>query len=190
MVFERTAKLDRFVLVANGLDASRLKSLFSRTVDHFHSEEEAISREQKNQLVDSLGLALEDVQLVLETILFIVQTAAQNKFSGKSLAKHLNQLGLEDEHVRLLAGVWQMKGSAIITSLMQSGFYSAQLDNITWSLDVEVANSAQGQTAIPNAKLQLNLTDGESITVGMNEEQLELFYTQLEQIQSQLDALA
>ncbi|EGD81141.1 hypothetical protein PTSG_11178 [Salpingoeca rosetta] len=194
MVFGDSPAIKQAVETGNAIPAAQLKTILNRIFSRLLTKEDAFSATEKQQLAATFELELNDVQLLVDSLTLMIQTAAYHQLSEKAMAKHLTNAGLAEDHVMVFTKQWANKSAGIIDALRNSGFYSSQLETVAWSLDVGVADSVAGTTAQPNAKLQLGLSTSqggtESITVAMTQPELEQFYDKLEQIQGQLDALS
>eukprot|EP01147_Barroeca_monosierra_P011178 gene11178-3236_t len=165
----------------------------SATAGGAAGQEESFSVYEKKQLSENLSVDLDLIQLIIDSLSYMIQTAAYHQLSEKAITKHLLRVGFSEDHASLFATIWHNKSGNIIDTLKNSGFYKTQLQNVGWSLSLELAN-ANGPKASPNVKMQFDISDvqggTDAVTVAMTSEQLEDFYNKLENIQAQLDRLS
>eukprot|EP00043_Microstomoeca_roanoka_P012758 m.123944 g.123944 ORF g.123944 m.123944 type:complete len:195 (+) comp15581_c2_seq1:372-956(+) len=194
MVFNDSSAIRQAAATCSSIPAAQLKTMLNRVFSRLLTKQDAFSASEKQQLADNFELPLADIQLLIETLTFMVQTAAYHQLSEKAMTKHLLNVGFSEDHTSMFASIWGSKASNIIETLRESAFFNTQLQNVTWGLDVQVADDTLGPTARPNIKLQLDLAKGpeekEIVTIGMTHEELAAFYEKLETIQAQLDQLS
>lgn len=195
-----TSRLQKAVSIMNGLDASKFPLLLSRITQAMQvgaTNEKAFSSEEEEKLQVSLGLEKEDLKLLLESTTFIIEQAAYYVTKPAVLKCHLlDTLKLDEDKADAFTNIWTSSAKGIIEHLRQRSLYPTQLEDVSWSLNLQTASDAQTKRVIPKAVFQFGLKSdeykegtNEDVTIEFTHEELYEFYKSFETIQSQLDGL-
>ncbi|KAK7070515.1 COMM domain-containing protein 10, partial [Halocaridina rubra] len=156
------------------------------------------TEEEEEKLSSSVGVSLEEIKLVIQTVIHILQQAAYGMVRPALLGEHLLTAGLSQDRVSVFTDQWSANAKPIVDRLRQQSLSENQLVDIAWDLHLETASSVRAREARPIAHLQLNLRQGDStvdtstsekVMMQFDQEQLYEFFDHLEQIQSHIDAL-
>uniref|UniRef100_A0A0P4W2P0 COMM domain-containing protein n=1 Tax=Scylla olivacea TaxID=85551 RepID=A0A0P4W2P0_SCYOL len=186
--------------LVNTTDVGKVSGLVGRVCTALAAGcSQVFTEEEEEKLSGSLGLKVEQIKHLTHTILYIMQQAAQGMVRPASLGEQLKVAGVLEDRVEFFVQNWSIHARAIVDRLRQHSLADRQLKEVGWSLNLETSSSCLARQACPVAHLQLGLDKGsgwegeeketEKIVLQFNQEQLFGLYTQLEQIQEQLDAL-
>lgn len=185
--------------LVNTIDVSKISGLVGRICAALTcGRSQVFTKEEEEKLSGTLGLTLEQTKSLTHTILYIMQQAAQGMVRPAALGEQLKTAGVREERVEAFVQNWSTHARAIVDRLRQYSLADKQLREVGWSLNLETSSSCQARQACPVAHLQLGFDRGsawegeeqtEKIVLQFNQEQLFGMYSQLEQIQEQLDAL-
>ncbi|PSN49821.1 hypothetical protein C0J52_01378 [Blattella germanica] len=161
------------------------------------SSEKAFSTEEEEKLQISLGLEEQDLKLLLETVTFILEQAAYYVTKPAVLQRHLlDTLKFNEDKTEAFINIWLTSAKGIIEHLRQRSLFPSQLEDVSWSLNLQTASEAQTKQVMPKAVFQFGLkTDDDTennhdnVTIEFTHDELYKFYKHLETIQNQLDNL-
>ncbi|PVD19722.1 hypothetical protein C0Q70_20213 [Pomacea canaliculata] len=158
-------------------------------------KERAFSEEEEDKLQSALGVTADDLELIIQTLEFILQQAAYHAAKPQVLSQQLMQIDLQDEKVQPIVEAWSSNAKDIVSQLRQRTIHPKQLEEVKWRLNLQMAQSTRLKMKVPNAMFELSVHDDnsggrEKIRVEFTHEELYGFYNQLETIQKQLDSLS
>ena len=194
-MFSSTGKLKSAVALINQLETPKFRKLLSRISQKLHlKDERTFSEEEEEKLQTAFGLSSQELELVIETSEFFLHQAAYHAAKPQVLSQQLTQLELIEDKVTALVDAWTNCARMVIEKLRKRTLAPKQLENITWRMNLQMAQSSQGRMKEPNAMFQLTVADDQStnkekIRMQFNHQELYAFYNQLEAIQTQLDHL-
>ncbi|XP_076443796.1 COMM domain-containing protein 10-like [Babylonia areolata] len=195
-MFTATAHIKKAVALINDLDTSKFPLLLSRILQKLHiKEERTFSEGEEEKLQDALGLTGSDLELIIETLEFILQQAAYHAAKPQHLSQQLQQLDLEGEKIRPIVEAWSSSARETIGKLRQRTVHPKQLEEVNWRLNLQLAQSSRSKMKEPNAMFEFGVRDENSgekdkIRMEFTHDELYGFYNQLETIQKQLDSLS
>lgn len=185
--------------LVNITDVSKVSGVVGRVCTALAAgRSQVFTEEEEEKLSGSLGLKVEQIKHLTYTILYIMQQAAQGMVRPASLGEQLKAAGVLEDRVEFFVQNWSTHARAIVDRLRQHSLADRQLKEVGWSLNLDTSSSCLARQACPVAHLQLGLQRGsgwegeeeeEKVVLQFNQEQLFGLYTQLEQIQEELDAL-
>ncbi|XP_014673344.1 PREDICTED: COMM domain-containing protein 10-like [Priapulus caudatus] len=180
----------------NRLDSAKFPLLLQRIVQKLHlKDERAFTDDEEGKLHSTFKLDTDELELVLETTEFFLQQAAYHNAKPAVLTQQLQSLGLNEDKVADIVDTWTSNGKDVIENLRKKTLNPKQLDTIKWRLNLQMAQSTRSELKEPNAAFELGIRDHntketEKLQMEFTHEELYAFYSQLEQIQSQLDTLS
>ncbi|XP_059159992.1 COMM domain-containing protein 10-like [Physella acuta] len=195
-MFTASTSIKKAVLLINDLDVTRFPLLLSRIIQKLHlKEERTFSDEEEEKLQGAFGISSKDLDLVLQTLEFILQQAAYHTAKPASLSEQLTQLQLHDDKVGIIVDAWTNGARDLVQKLRERSVHPCQLDTVDWRLNLQLAQASQSKMKLPNALFQLGIKDenkgvNENILLEFTHQELYEFYNQLETIQNQLDSLS
>lgn len=185
--------------LVNTTDVSKVSGVVGRVCTALAAGRSQVFTEgEEEKLSGSLGLKVEQIKHLTHTVLYIMQQAAQGMVRPASLGEQLKAAGVLEDRVEFFVQNWSTHARAIVDRLRQHSLADRQLKEVGWSLNLDTSSSCLARQACPVAHLQLGLQRGsgwegeeeeEKVVLQFNQEQLFGLYTQLEQIQEELDAL-
>lgn len=194
---ERFAKA---VKIINDMDPSKFPLLLNRIAQSMQSDIEKnkpFTDDEEEKLQTSLELEKDDLKILIVSISDIIRNAACNMMQPGTFQRHLNEvLKLNEDKTVAFLQVWTNSAKGIVDQLRQKSVYPSKLEDVNWSLNLQIASDVQLKQKIPNAVIQFGLkTDScgeyvkENVNVTFSHSELFEFYKQLESIQVQLDSL-
>ncbi|XP_065910643.1 COMM domain-containing protein 10-like [Dysidea avara] len=193
-LFQATASVKRAVMLINDMDPGKFPRLLSRVLQKLHlKDERAFSTEEEQKLQAALELEAKDLELVLDTIAFILEQAAYHLAKPSLLGQQLKEAGLNEDKVTIFVQGWTGYGKGVVEKLQNRTFYPKQLEKVNWQMGLQMAQAASTKMKVPNALFELVVHDKEqtdSILLDFTHEELYKFYQQLEVVQTQLDSLS
>ncbi|KXJ11894.1 COMM domain-containing protein 10 [Exaiptasia diaphana] len=193
-MFQVTPRLKKAVILINDVDSARFPLLLNRIIQKLHlRDEKAFSAEEEEKLQAGLSLSVDDLHIVLETCSFIFEQAAYHSAKPGILQQQLKNIELDDDKINSVIEIWAGHSKAVIGKLRQRSLAPKQLDGINWRLNLQMAQANKAKMKVPNALFEFQLSSSgeksEKLQMEFTHEELYAFYSQLETIQSQLDAL-
>lgn len=178
------------------MDINRFPLVLSRILQKLHlKEERTFSEEEEEKLQAAFDVTAADLDLVLETLEFILQQAAYHTAKPAVLGEQLSQLEMNEDKVQNIVEAWTNGARQLVQKLKERTVHPHQLEDVKWRLNLQMAQASQSKVKRPNALFQLgvrNESSGkkENIRLEFTHEELYDFYNQLETIQQQLDSLS
>ncbi|XP_067884953.1 COMM domain-containing protein 10 isoform X2 [Heterodontus francisci] len=174
-IVKETQSIKHAVMLINGIDTGKFPRLLCRILQKLHlKDEHSFTEEEKEKLQTALSLEKQDLQLVLETVSFLLEQAAYYNMKPAALQQQLENIHLSQEKAEAFAQAWTNMGQDIIEKLRQNTFAPKKLEKIGWCLNLEMGHSTQAKMKSPHAILELEVNNEDS---------------ELETIQAQLDSL-
>merc|ERR1712137_6232 len=198
-VLPNTAKFKAAIQLMNEVEESKFPLLLNRIIKKLHmKKEEPFTEEEKEQLINVLGLEMAQLTSVLDACSFIFQQAAYYSLPPNRLANQLHEADLEQAQCIAFQKVWKVEGPSFISELKDQSLVPKVLDTIKYQLHLQMAQSNLSRLKEPTALFEISLdsTDpengvpAEKVRIEFTHDQLFEFYQQLERIQSQLDQLS
>ncbi|CAG5118624.1 unnamed protein product [Candidula unifasciata] len=195
-MFAASASLKKAVALINELDINRFPLLLSKILQKLHVQEErTFSEEEEEKLQSAFSMSSSDLELVLQTLEFILQQAAYHTAKPAVLGDQLRQLDLHEDKVNKIVEAWTAGARDLVQKLRERTVHPNQLEDVQWRLNLQVAQSTQTKMKLTNAFFQFGVRNEdtkkkENIRLEFTHEELYKFYNQLETIQKQLDSLS
>ena len=187
-----TEQIKKAVEIINSIENDRFPLLLQRIVQRIHSTQEAsFKQEEMEKLEKSLNLTNESVSIVIEILEFIFLQAAFEIVKPIILEAQLLKIKLSEEKTSIIASLWKDNAKEIVEKIRQTKTISfRRLVNIKWRLNLQLASDVKTKQKLPNAIFEFDLSDQSNIKIEFSKEQLYDFFTKLEVIQKQIDALS
>ncbi|XP_046574221.1 COMM domain-containing protein 10-like [Haliotis rubra] len=196
LMFTATASIKKAVGIINDLASSKFPLLLNRILQKLHlKDERTFSEEEEEKLQSTFELSAPDLELVLETLEFILQQAAYHTAKPAVLTSQLQQLEIDDDKVQAIVEKWTSCAKETVQKLRERTLVPKQLEAVNWRLNLQMAQSNKTKLKSPNALFELKVGDEateekEKIRIEFSHDELYKFYSQLEVIQKQLDGLS
>lgn len=130
--------------------------------------------------------------LLIQSLVHIFKLSLKYIFKPTTLQKQLeDELNLDTEKAKEFVKQWSVCTKRDFGDLENR----YKLNDVAWQLNVQVASNAQNKEAIPNARLQLNVSkpnkseEKKDVTLELDCEELVQLYNALENMQSRLDSI-
>lgn len=200
-VFSETEALTSAISILNKIESGKFPLLLSRIISRYHSPEYTnyFSPNEIIKLETSLGIDRIQVQLVIDTIKFVIDKASYSALKPATLANELMEIGLEEERAGVCAQAWGNNGKSVIERLKKEPFCPSQLEDVHWRLNLQLAQTDLTRQKIPNAIFEFQISDSSTVpgggssernvTTEFTKDELYSFFNELEKIQAQLDQL-
>ncbi|XP_029366579.1 COMM domain-containing protein 10 [Echeneis naucrates] len=194
-IIKETQSIKEAVTLINAIDGNKFSRLISRIIQKLHLKgERTFSEEEEQKLQAALSLDKQALNLVLETVAFILEQAVYHNVKPASLQQQLEMVHLNPDKAEVFCQTWATAGPELVEKLKQNIFSPNKLEYVGWQFNLQMAQSAQAKLKSPSAVLQLGLhNEGtevqKNVFVEFNHQELLEFYNKLEVIQGQLDSL-
>jgi len=195
-MFTASASIKKAVTLINGLDVDKFPLLLSRILQKLHLKEECtFSEEEEEKLQGAFDVTSSDLELILETLEFILQQACYYTAKPAVLGEQLGQLGLEEDKVKVIVSSWVSGGRDLVQRLRERTVHPRQLQSVSWRLSLQTGQASRAKVKLPNAVFQMAVKDDDSgktnnIKLEFTHDELYEFYNKLELIQKQLDTIS
>ncbi|XP_071105163.1 COMM domain-containing protein 10-like [Haliotis cracherodii] len=196
LMFTATASIKKAVGIINDLASSKFPLLLNRILQKLHlKDERTFSEEEEEKLQSTFELSAPDLELVLETLEFILQQAAYHTAKPAVLTGQLQQLEIDDDKVQAIVEKWTSCAKETVQKLRERTLVPKQLEAVNWRLNLQMAQSNKTKLKSPNALFELQVSEEsteekEKIRIEFSHDELYKFYSQLEVIQRQVDGLS
>ncbi|XP_041366953.1 COMM domain-containing protein 10-like [Gigantopelta aegis] len=196
LMFTATPSIKKAVALINDLESSKFPLLLSRITQKLHlKDERTFSEEEEEKLQRTFELSAPDLELILQTLEFILQQAAYHSAKPAVLTQQLQQLELAEDKVQAIVQKWTASAKETVQKLRETTLVPKQLEDVNWRLNLQMAQANKSKLKIPNALFELGVKDQntetkEKIRLEFTHDELYAFYNQLETIQKQLDGLS
>lgn len=180
----------------NRVDASKFVPLLSRVSRTVHLKDVSpFAEEEEGQLTTILKLSKSELTSVLDACTFIFEQCAYHSTTAQKLKEHLEKAGLHQPQAEAFINTWSKEKAQIIAHLRERTIVPKSLEEIEWSLQMQLAHSSLSKLKQPVAIFELGLKSQdedklESCQMSFSHEELLQFYKNLEVIQQQIDALS
>jgi hypothetical protein len=187
-----TEQIKRAVELINSIEDDKFPLLLQRIALKIHSVQEASFKpDEIERLEKSLNLSNESTLMVIEILEFIFLQAAFELIKPQLLQSQLLKIKLSEEKSNAIVTLWQENAKDIIERIRQTKTISfRRLTSIKWRLSLQLASEVKTKQKLPNALFEFNLSDKSNVQVEFSKEQLYEFFSKLEIIQKQIDALS
>ncbi|XP_076275965.1 COMM domain containing 10 protein valette isoform X2 [Rhynchophorus ferrugineus] len=180
-------RLQQGISLINNINNKRFELL----LPHILNSESAdiFSDEELKKLQETLKLNEMELQLMLQSISYLFKHSNKVILKPTDLQMQLIQhLGIDETKAEIFVKHWSNEVKKDMGGLENRYNFS----NIAWQVNVQTACDISNQQAIPNARIQLNLSKAnegtdEKVIMEMGEEDLHQLYNTLEVIQLKLD---
>lgn len=195
-MFTATASIKRAIMLINGLDVNKFPLLLSRIIQKLHlKEERTFSDEEEEKLQGTFEVSAQELELILETLEFILQQAAYHTAKPALLREQLIKLEMQEEKANKIMEAWAKGAKDLVQNLRERTVNPKQLSSVDWHLNLQMAQNGQAKMKLPNALFQLGVKDDttgklDNIRMEFTHDELYEFYNKLEVIQRQLDTIS
>ncbi|XP_052216689.1 COMM domain-containing protein 10-like isoform X2 [Dreissena polymorpha] len=177
LMFTSTPSIKKAVALINKLDDGKFRLVLSRIMQRLHlKDERTFSEEEEEKLQQTLGIDGPELELVLQTLEFLLQQAAYHAAKPAVLSQQLTQLELEQAKVEAIVSVWTTNGRDVLQKLRQQTLHPSQLEDINWRLNLQIAQSSVSKQKLPNAMFELGVRDSEE---GVGKKKIRVEFTHI-----------
>eukprot|EP00040_Diaphanoeca_grandis_P039630 m.259637 g.259637 ORF g.259637 m.259637 type:complete len:205 (+) comp38431_c0_seq1:226-840(+) len=194
-IFGQSANLSQAVALINDVDEKKTPKLLQKVLEKLHLQnEKTFSADEEDALADAFEIDTSALTLLLDTISFIFETIAYHQLEPEAVLKHTKAIGLSESQSMLFAKAWNARGATVVENLRNRSFFQKEATDVSWRLNLRLAQSTQAIVKEPNALFEINVQSkdkpaGEKVQMEFTRDELYKFYTQLEIVQQQLDSL-
>ncbi|KAJ8401626.1 hypothetical protein AAFF_G00379430 [Aldrovandia affinis] len=195
-IIKETQSIKEAVTHINAIDLNKFSRLLTRILQKLHLKaERSFTEEEEEKLQSALSLEKQALNLVLETVSFILEQAVYHNVKPASLKQQLESIHLHPDKVDALSQAWGSTGPDTIEKFRQRIFAPKKLEHVGWQLNLQMAQSTQAKLKSPQAVLELGISSSEEaesaekLFVEFSHQELLEFYNKLETVQAQLDSL-
>ncbi|XP_067270717.1 COMM domain-containing protein 10 [Pseudorasbora parva] len=192
-IIAETQSIKAAVVHINSIDSSKFSRLLSRILQKLHLKERSFSEDEEEKLLTALSLDKQTLQLLLETLSFILEQAVYHSIKPAALKQQLENISVASEKAEVFSQVWASSGPDAVEKIRHGIFAPQKLDQVSWQLSLQMARSDQSRLKDPHAVLNLGLRAEDErlqdVSVEFSHQDLLDFYNQMERIQTQLDSL-
>jgi hypothetical protein len=187
-----TAQIKKAVGLINELEEKKFSLLIQRIVQKLHNSESSFKADEFERLEKSFQLSNEDCRLVIDILEFIYLQAAYELVKSNVLHVHLVKINLHGDKANAVAELWKESGKEIIDRIRQAkSMATKRLLSVKWRLDMNLASEVRTRQKHASALFEFRIESADETNVQLEfaKEELYEFYSQLEVIQRQIDAL-
>jgi len=185
------------VALINQIPPDKFPLILSRILTKIGTKDESMFTEtEEEQLCKVFSLGSSDVHAVIDSCAFIFEQSAYFGIgTAGTLGVQLEKAGATIEKIEIFDSAWEEGSKELIARLKNKTVVPMELTKIGWRLHLQVGQSSLSRVKQPTAifNLQLNSTSEvektNSLRFEFTHDQLYDFFTKLEVIQEQLDAL-
>ncbi|XP_037268510.1 COMM domain-containing protein 10 [Rhipicephalus microplus] len=192
-MFTKTVRLEQAVKLINQLDDAKFSALLARILQKLPCKDErSFTEEEEQKLQRAFNCDAQEVTLLLESLSFIFEQAAFHLAKPQVLRTQLTDLGMEENKVQCMVQSWTSHAKQLVEQLKQRSLAPRQLQNVDWEVQVRTAQQSAARSKRLQALVDLVVSTGaahDHLLLQFSHGQLFNLYTQLEQIQVQLDSL-
>lgn len=194
-IIKETESIKQAIALINLIDIGKFPRLLSRILQKLHLKaERSFSEEEEEKLQAALSLEKKDLQLILETISFILEQSVYHSVKPAVLQQQLESIHVHRDKAEVFAVAWAGAGPDTTDKFRQQMFAPKKLEKVGWQLNLLMGQSTQAKMKSPQAVLELGVNSEESegvenLFIEFSHEELFAFYNKLETIQAQLDSL-
>ncbi|KAL4660871.1 COMM domain-containing protein 10 [Arapaima gigas] len=194
-IIKETQSIKEAVSHINAIDLNKFSRLLSRIFQRLHLKEECLfSKEEEEKLQSALSLEKQSLNLVVETVSFVIEQAVYHNVKPASLKQQLENLHLHQDKVDAFSQAWAIAGPDTIEKFRQKIFAPRKLEHVGWQLNLQMGHSTLAKLKAPSAVLEFGVSNEnseapEKLFVQFSHQELLEFYNKLEVVQAQLDSL-
>ncbi|XP_038559845.1 COMM domain-containing protein 10 isoform X1 [Micropterus salmoides] len=162
-IIKETQSIKEAVIFINAIDVNKFSRLISRIIQKLHLKgERTFSEEEEQKLQAALSLDKQALNLVLETVAFILEQAVYHNVKPASLQQQLEAVQLNPDKAEMFSQTWATAGPELVERLKHNIFAPKKLEYVGWQLNLQMAQSSQARLQSPSAVLQLGLRNEDS----------------------------
>lgn len=195
-IIPETPSIKAAVTHINSIDNSKFSRLLTRILQKLHLKERSFSQEEEEKLQSALSLERHTLQLLLETVSFILEQAAYHNVKPASLRQQLENICISPQKAEVFSQMWAADAADLLEKIRLGIFAPMKLDRVSWQLNLQMARSDESRLKAPHAVLNLGLRAEDhserlqDVFLEFSHQDLLEFYNQMETVQTQLDSLA
>ncbi|GFO13581.1 comm domain-containing protein 10-like [Plakobranchus ocellatus] len=168
-LFTASPSIKKAVILINEMDVNRFPLLLSRILQKLHlKEERTFTEDEEEKLQVAFNISSNDLDLVLETLEFMLQQAAYHTAKPAVLGEQLKQLDMNDEKVDKIVEAWTNGARNLVQKLKERTVHPNQLEEVKWRLNLQMAQANQSKLKRPNAQFQLGIRNDSTGSVKVN----------------------
>uniref|UniRef100_A0A8C9SF02 COMM domain containing 10 n=1 Tax=Scleropages formosus TaxID=113540 RepID=A0A8C9SF02_SCLFO len=162
-IIKETQSIKEAVTHINSVDLNKFSRLLSRIFQRLHLKEERLfSKEEEEKLQSALSLEKQSLNLVVETVSFIIEQAVYHNVKPASLKQQLENLHLHQDKVDAISQAWATAGPETIEKFRQKIFAPRKLEHVGWQLNLQMGQATQAKLKAPSAVLEFGVSSENS----------------------------
>ncbi|XP_043915097.1 COMM domain-containing protein 10 [Protopterus annectens] len=161
-IIKETESIKQAITLINLIDTSKFPRLLSRILQKLHLKaERSFSEQEEEKLQAALSLEKKDLQLVLETISFILEQAVYHSVKPAFLQQQLENIHVHRDKAEAFGVAWASAGPDTTDKFRQQMFAPKKLETVGWQLNLLMGQSTQAKMKSPQAVLELGVSSEE-----------------------------
>lgn len=200
-MFNVTSRFKEAITLINGVAVSKFPLLLARIIGKLDTKSGRIfTPEEETQLQGLLSISAAALHTILDVCSYILEQAAYREASAEALGKHLTAAGVGEAQVGAFQRVWAGEGASLVEKLRARTMGAPMLlHSAKWQMHLQLGQSGLTRSKDSRALFELGLRDAsvpeaegasDEFMVEFTHDQLYEFFTKLERVQMQLDALS
>ncbi|KAL6068525.1 COMM domain-containing protein 10 [Balamuthia mandrillaris] len=197
-LFNLSERFQAAIQLINGIDDKRFPLFLDRIAQKLHLREGSpFTDAEEEALQKALQLTLQELHTVIDSCSLLLEQAAYHTLTTPRFAEELKAASLKRSKIEAFGGVWDQHKDNLLEELRNRTVVPSTVQDVDWQLNLAINHSehtAAERLKQPVALFQLNLRNSdlarnEKIRLEFTHDELSQFFSQLDAIQDQLDAL-
>lgn len=201
MSFQASSRFVQTAAIINNIPGEKFPLLLERILKKLHLKNvRLLSEEEEESLRELFGFNPNELKMVLDCLCYTFEQAAFTSTGPEALFEVLQNAGFDDIHAKILAKIWAAEASEYVNKLKNQRLGYSSLESIDYHLNMVVGQDdlTRQQEPLSIFEFGINATpdrsdskskNQEKVCVEFNHSELYDFFSQLERMQQQLDAL-
>ena len=150
--------------------------------------ESPYSEDEVQILLEQFEMSPTDLDSMFSCCFYILQQAACFSFDSSKIQAYVTQCGASESVSSCFGAVWDAEGDELVEALKQRSLSDKTLDRTAWRLEMK-ASDKKGPSRDPLMLLDLSVSGERPVTIQFDHQSLSKLYSEIEQIQQQIDKL-
>lgn len=151
-----------------------------------------MTEEEHKSIQENLELTDEKMNLLVNASSYVFEQALYHSLNPEKLSEQLQVQGLGEPQALAFQYVWQQAGAGYVAKMKERSLGGPSLlRQVSWNLQLKVGQESSQREKQPIALFEFELGTEqqarENVTIEFTKNELFKFFTNLEQIQEQLD---
>lgn len=197
MTFVVTTQYRQVAAIINTLNADRFPLLLTSLIQKLHNKNTRLfSEEEEEKLSNMFGLNSKDIKEVLECLSYTFEQSAFTSTSPEDLYNILLSGGFDEVHATAVSGTWAAEASAYVSKLKEQKIGYQALKSVDYQVNMVMHESDLSRQQDPVGIFEFKIGDpvntkgDQTLQLEFNHSELYSFFSDLDRLQQQLDALS